>query len=230
MTPKGRSHEPRATNRAREEVWPYSRPSSPSSPQPAVVPTRSAAVRYRVTSSRSRWAPRTSRSRRSSPRSTPRRWRPTASTSGRQFGIGSRETYIPAVKDHSIDLIPEYTGNLLQYFDQETKATDPDVGRAGALPRAARRSVDPDAVARQRPGHRRGHRRDRPEVEPQDHRRPRAALGRGEVRWAVGVPEPRRGAARPQGELRPRHRAGQLRRRSATAAVPRRCARWSTAP
>ena len=44
----------------------------------------------------------------------------------RQFGIGSRETYIPAVKDHSIDLIPEYTGNLLQYFDKNTKATDPD--------------------------------------------------------------------------------------------------------
>jgi osmoprotectant transport system substrate-binding protein len=46
-------------------------------------------------------------------------------TVGRQFGIGSRETYIPAVKDHSIDLIPEYTGNLLQYFDPEAKATDP---------------------------------------------------------------------------------------------------------
>ena len=44
----------------------------------------------------------------------------------RQFGIGSRETYVPAVKDHSIDLIPEYTGNLLQYFDKNTKATDPD--------------------------------------------------------------------------------------------------------
>src|SRR6476620_10900838 len=43
----------------------------------------------------------------------------------RQFGIGSRETYVPAVKDHSIDLIPEYTGNLLQYFDKNTKATDP---------------------------------------------------------------------------------------------------------
>src|SRR6195952_3139085 len=43
----------------------------------------------------------------------------------RQFGIGSRETYIPAVQDHSIDLIPEYTGNLLQYFDKQTKATDP---------------------------------------------------------------------------------------------------------
>jgi osmoprotectant transport system substrate-binding protein len=47
-------------------------------------------------------------------------------TVGRQFGIGSRETYVPAVKDHSIDLIPEYTGNLLQYFDKETKATDPN--------------------------------------------------------------------------------------------------------
>jgi osmoprotectant transport system substrate-binding protein len=44
----------------------------------------------------------------------------------RKFGIGSRETYVPAVKDHSIDLIPEYTGNLLQYFDKQTKATDPD--------------------------------------------------------------------------------------------------------
>ena len=44
----------------------------------------------------------------------------------RQFGIGSRETYIPAVRDHSIDLIPEYTGNLLQYFDSKTTATSPD--------------------------------------------------------------------------------------------------------
>ncbi|WP_238950587.1 ABC transporter substrate-binding protein [Mycobacterium sp. IDR2000157661] len=44
----------------------------------------------------------------------------------RQFGIGSRETYIPAVRDHSIDLIPEYTGNLLQYFDEDATATTPD--------------------------------------------------------------------------------------------------------
>jgi osmoprotectant transport system substrate-binding protein len=47
-------------------------------------------------------------------------------TVGRQFGIGSRETYIPAVQDHSIDLIPEYTGNLLQYFDKEATATTSD--------------------------------------------------------------------------------------------------------
>jgi osmoprotectant transport system substrate-binding protein len=44
----------------------------------------------------------------------------------RQMGIGSREAYIPALKDHSIDLIPEYTGNLLQYFDPKTEATSPD--------------------------------------------------------------------------------------------------------
>ncbi len=45
---------------------------------------------------------------------------------GRQYGIGSRETYIPALQDHSIDLIPEYTGNLLQYFDSESDATTPN--------------------------------------------------------------------------------------------------------
>jgi osmoprotectant transport system substrate-binding protein len=44
----------------------------------------------------------------------------------RQLGIGSRETYIPAVKDHSIDLIPEYTGNLLLYFDPQSTVTTPD--------------------------------------------------------------------------------------------------------
>src|SRR5690348_6130921 len=47
-------------------------------------------------------------------------------TVSRQFGIGSRETYIPAVQDHSIDLIPEYTGNLLQYFDKAATATTSD--------------------------------------------------------------------------------------------------------
>ncbi len=47
-------------------------------------------------------------------------------TVGRQYGIGSRETYIPAIRDHSIDLIPEYTGNLLQYFDSETDVTTPN--------------------------------------------------------------------------------------------------------
>lgn len=40
----------------------------------------------------------------------------------KKLNIGSREAYIPALKDGSIDLIPEYTGVLLQYFNQ--KATE----------------------------------------------------------------------------------------------------------
>ncbi|WP_148573212.1 ABC transporter substrate-binding protein [Nocardioides caldifontis] len=39
--------------------------------------------------------------------------------------IGSRETYIPALEDGSIQMIPEYTGNLRLYFDENVKATEP---------------------------------------------------------------------------------------------------------
>jgi osmoprotectant transport system substrate-binding protein len=39
------------------------------------------------------------------------------------MGIGSRETYIPALKDHSVDLVPEYIGNLLQYFEPNSTVT-----------------------------------------------------------------------------------------------------------
>jgi osmoprotectant transport system substrate-binding protein len=42
---------------------------------------------------------------------------------GRRMGIGSRETYVPALKDHSIDLVPEYIGNLLQYFEPKETVT-----------------------------------------------------------------------------------------------------------
>lgn len=42
---------------------------------------------------------------------------------GRRMGIGSRETYVPALKDHSIDLVPEYIGNLLLYFEPNSPAT-----------------------------------------------------------------------------------------------------------
>jgi osmoprotectant transport system substrate-binding protein len=42
---------------------------------------------------------------------------------GRRFGIGSRETYIPALRDGSIDLVPDYTGNLLQYFEPDNRVT-----------------------------------------------------------------------------------------------------------
>jgi osmoprotectant transport system substrate-binding protein len=44
----------------------------------------------------------------------------------RQFGIGSRETYFPGLRDGSVDLVPEYTGNLLTYLDPRATATAPD--------------------------------------------------------------------------------------------------------
>lgn len=45
-----------------------------------------------------------------------------------KLNIGSRETYIPGLKDGSIDLIPEYSGVLLQYFDPKAIAvTSPTV-------------------------------------------------------------------------------------------------------
>ncbi|MEO6143006.1 MAG: ABC transporter substrate-binding protein [Dermatophilaceae bacterium] len=42
----------------------------------------------------------------------------------KKLNIGSRETYIPALQDGSIDLIPEYTGVLAQYFNKAAKASD----------------------------------------------------------------------------------------------------------
>ena len=42
-----------------------------------------------------------------------------------KLNIGSRETYIPALQDGSIDLLPEYNGALLSYFSKTPKATDP---------------------------------------------------------------------------------------------------------
>lgn len=43
-----------------------------------------------------------------------------------KLNIGAREAYIPALKNGEIDLIPEYTGNLLTYFDPKATATAPD--------------------------------------------------------------------------------------------------------
>ena len=50
-------------------------------------------------------------------------------------GIGSREAYIPALQDCSIDLIPEYTGNLLLYFDTDATAASPDDVNAALAPK-----------------------------------------------------------------------------------------------
>ncbi|WP_173923892.1 ABC transporter substrate-binding protein [Agromyces sp. Marseille-P2726] len=47
-------------------------------------------------------------------------------TVDRQFRIGQREVYIPEIEDGSIDVFPEYTGNLLQYYVPDTTATASD--------------------------------------------------------------------------------------------------------
>jgi osmoprotectant transport system substrate-binding protein len=39
----------------------------------------------------------------------------------KRLNIGSREAYVPGLQDGSIDVIPEYTGNLLQYFKKGAK-------------------------------------------------------------------------------------------------------------
>ena len=42
-----------------------------------------------------------------------------------KLNIGSREKYLPCLKDGSIDLIPEYNGTLLQFIDKTATAVSP---------------------------------------------------------------------------------------------------------
>ncbi len=46
-------------------------------------------------------------------------------TTTTKLNIGSRELYIGALKDGSIDLIPEYDGNLARYFDKSADISTP---------------------------------------------------------------------------------------------------------
>jgi osmoprotectant transport system substrate-binding protein len=40
--------------------------------------------------------------------------------------IGSREAYFPALQDGSVDLIPDYSGALMTYLDENATAVEPD--------------------------------------------------------------------------------------------------------
>lgn len=44
----------------------------------------------------------------------------------RDFNIGQRDAYLPSLENGDVDLFPEYTGNLLQFYDPETTATTSD--------------------------------------------------------------------------------------------------------
>ncbi len=54
-----------------------------------------------------------------------------------QLNIGSREVYLKALGDGSINVLPEYTGALLSYYDKSATASQPDAvyqALQGALP------------------------------------------------------------------------------------------------
>ena len=44
----------------------------------------------------------------------------------RQYQIGQRDAYLPELEGGTVDLIPEYTGNLLQFYKADTEATTSD--------------------------------------------------------------------------------------------------------
>ncbi|KTR93336.1 glycine/betaine ABC transporter [Microbacterium testaceum] len=44
----------------------------------------------------------------------------------RQFQIGQRDAYIPLLEDGTVSVFPEYTGNLLQFFEADTTARSAD--------------------------------------------------------------------------------------------------------
>ncbi len=47
-------------------------------------------------------------------------------TVSRQFTIGQRDAYMPELESGAIQLFPEYSGNLLQFYEPDTTARTPD--------------------------------------------------------------------------------------------------------
>lgn len=59
----------------------------------------------------------------------------------RQYQIGQREVYLPELEAGKIDLLPEYSGNLLQHYDKATTARTPEeiaAALGSALPQGLR--------------------------------------------------------------------------------------------
>src|SRR5699024_3561986 len=53
----------------------------------------------------------------------------------RQFQIGQRDAYLQAMEGDEVQVLPEYTGNLLQFYAEDTQARSPE-DVAAALPDA----------------------------------------------------------------------------------------------
>ena len=106
---------------------------------------------------------------------------------------------LPGLKDGSIDLVPEYTGELLQYFDQTaTESASEDVYAAlqGKLPGHADRA---GAVRGREQGRGRRHPATATAVQRTSIEDLGPALRRAHLRRAAGVPDP---ARRPPGHRR----------------------------
>ncbi len=59
----------------------------------------------------------------------------------RNYQIGQREVYLPQLQKGAIDVMPEYGGNLLQYYDKDSTAkTEADIAKEleSALPKGVR--------------------------------------------------------------------------------------------
>jgi len=54
----------------------------------------------------------------------------TGATVSKKLNIGAREKYFPALKEGSVDLVPEYLGSILTYLDANATATTPDEVKA----------------------------------------------------------------------------------------------------
>ena len=71
----------------------------------------------------------------------------------REYQIGQREVYLPEMAAGRIDLLPEYNGNLLQYYDKQATARSPeevtaalaDVLPAGLRPLDMAEATDQDS-------------------------------------------------------------------------------------
>src|SRR3546814_609853 len=51
----------------------------------------------------------------------------------RDFNIGQRDAYIPSIESGEVDLFPEYSGNLLQYYVPDTTSTTSDEDRKSVV-------------------------------------------------------------------------------------------------
>jgi osmoprotectant transport system substrate-binding protein len=49
----------------------------------------------------------------------------------RDYNIGQREVYLPQMQKGNVDVLPEYSGNLLQYYDKNSTASSPAEIAAG---------------------------------------------------------------------------------------------------